>query len=55
MKSNYSELGKYIQEINIRNSDLAITNLLGVSMEKTFISSVANLNGVDLSVYKGGF
>jgi len=52
MKSNYSELGKYIQEINIRNSDLAITNLLGVSMEKTFISSVANLNGVDLSVYK---
>lgn len=52
MKSSYSELGKYIQEINIRNSDLAITNLLGVSMEKTFITSVANLNGVDLSVYK---
>ncbi len=52
MKSNYSELAKYIQEINIRNSDLTITNLLGVSMEKTFISSVANLNGVDLSVYK---
>ena len=52
MKSNYSELGEYIHEINIRNSDLAITNLLGVSMEKTFIPSVANLNGVDLSVYK---
>jgi len=31
---------------------LTITNLLGVSMEKTFIPSVANLNGVDLSVYK---
>lgn len=52
MKSNYSELGKYIREINIRNSDLAITNLLGVSMEKTFMPSVANLNGVDLAVYK---
>ncbi|MHC1733832.1 MAG: restriction endonuclease subunit S [Bacteroidales bacterium] len=52
MKSNCTELAKYITEINIRNSDLAITNLLGVSMEKTFISSVANLNGVDLSVYK---
>lgn len=52
MRLNYSELGKYIREINIRNSDLAITNLLGVSMEKTFIPSVANLNGVDLSVYK---
>ncbi|MBC7653061.1 MAG: restriction endonuclease subunit S [Oligoflexus sp.] len=52
MKSNYSELGKYIREVNERNSDLLITNLLGVSMEKTFIPSVANLNGVDLSIYK---
>ncbi len=52
MKSNYSQPGKYIREIDIRNSDLAITNLLGVSMEKTFIPSVANLNGVDLSIYK---
>jgi len=52
MKSNYSELGKYIQEVNVRNSNLTITKLLGVSMEKTFIPSVANLNGVDLSIYK---
>ncbi len=52
MKSNYSELGEFIREVNERNSDLAITNLLGVSMEKTFIQSVANLNGVDMSVYK---
>jgi len=52
MKSNYSELGEYIREVNERNSNLAITNLLGVSMEKTFIQSVANLNGVDMSVYK---
>ena len=50
MKSNYSELGNYIREVNQRNSDLTITNLLGVSMEKTFIPSVANLNGVDMSV-----
>lgn len=52
MRLSYNPLGKYIQEINVRNSDLAIKNLLGVSMEKTFIPSVANLNGVDLSVYK---
>ncbi|NVN94350.1 MAG: restriction endonuclease subunit S [Bacteroidetes bacterium] len=51
-KPNYSELGNYIREINERNRDLTITNLLGVSMEKTFIPSVANLNGVDLSIYK---
>ena len=52
MRLSYNPLGKYIQEINVRNTDLVITNLLGVSMEKTFIPSVANLNGVDLSVYK---
>ncbi len=52
MRLRYNTLGKYIQEINVRNTDLAITNLLGVSMEKTFIPSVANLNGVDLSIYK---
>jgi len=52
MKSGYSKVGDYIREVNVRNYNLAITNLLGVSMEKTFIPSVANLNGVDLSVYK---
>jgi type I restriction enzyme S subunit len=52
MKLNYSQLGEHIREVNERNTDLAITNLLGVSMEKTFIQSVANLNGVDMSVYK---
>lgn len=52
MRLRYNPLGNYIQEVNVRNSDLSITNLLGVSMEKTFIPSVANLNGVDLSVYK---
>lgn len=52
MKSNYSALGNYIREVNERNSNLAITKLLGVSMEKTFIQSVANLNGVDMSIYK---
>lgn len=52
MKSNYKSLGDYIQEVNERNSDLAITNLIGVSMEKTFISSVANIVGTDMSVYK---
>lgn len=52
MKLNYSRLGDYINEVDVRNTDLAITNLLGVSMEKTFIPSVANITGVDLSIYK---
>jgi type I restriction enzyme S subunit len=52
MKSNYKKLGEFIKEINIRNTDLFITKLIGVSMEKTFISSVANVIGTDMSVYK---
>jgi type I restriction enzyme S subunit len=52
MPSNYKKLGDYIQEVNIRNSDLKIKKLIGVSIEKKFISSVANIIGTDMSVYK---
>lgn len=52
MKSNYDILGKYIQLVDTRNKDLAITNLLGVSIEKKFIPSIANIVGTDLSSYK---
>lgn len=52
MKSNCKKLGEYIKEINIRNSNLSVTKLIGVSMEKTFIPSVANIVGTDMSVYK---
>jgi len=52
MKSNYSRLGEYINEVNNRNTNLTVSKLIGVSMEKTFISSVANTVGTDMSVYK---
>jgi type I restriction enzyme S subunit len=52
MRSNYKPLGNYIREINIRNTDLLVSKLVGVSMEKKFISSVANLVDTDMSVYK---
>ena len=52
MPSNYKRLGDYIQEVNIRNTDLKINKLIGVSIEKKFISSVANIVGTDMSVYK---
>lgn len=52
MPSNYKRLGDYIQEVNIRNADLKIEKLIGVSIEKKFISSVANIVGTDMSVYK---
>lgn len=52
MKSNYKKLGQYIQMVDNRNKDLAITRLLGVSIEKRFIPSIANIVGTDLSNYK---
>lgn len=52
MKSNYKKLGDFIKDVNIRNTDLTIKKLIGVSIEKTFISSVANTVGTDMSVYK---
>lgn len=52
MRSNYKQLGNYIQLVDQRNRDLSITNLLGVSIEKRFIPSIANIVGTDLSSYK---
>lgn len=51
-KSGYQPLGKYIEQVNVRNRDLTVTNLMGVSIEKRFIPSIANTIGTDLSPYK---
>lgn len=52
MKDNYKMLGNYIEIVDERNKDLSITNLLGVSIAKKFIPSIANIVGTDLSNYK---
>ena len=52
MKSNYKQLGEYIRQVDERNKSLMIDNLLGVSIEKRFIPSIANIVGTDLSSYK---
>lgn len=52
MRSNYKKLGEYIRPVDERNSDLAITNLQGVSITKEFVPSIANIIGTDLSTYK---
>lgn len=51
-KAEYKRLGDYIREVNVRNRDLKITNLLGVSISKEFIPSIANTIGTDMSTYK---
>lgn len=48
----YKVLGDYINLVDLRNRELGITNLLGVSIEKRFIPSIANIVGTDLSSYK---
>ena len=45
-------LGDYIREVDVRNRDLEITKLLGVSISKEFMPSIANTIGTDMSSYK---
>lgn len=52
MKSNYKKLGRYIRQIDIRNIEAKEENLLGVSVQKKFIPSIANTVGTDFSKYK---
>ena len=49
---NYKRLGDYIREVNVRNRELEVTDLLGVSISKEFIPSIANTIGTDMSAYK---
>ena len=49
---DYKRLGDYIREVNVRNRELKVRNLLGLSVNKDFISSIANTIGTDMSTYK---
>lgn len=52
-KSNlYKRLGDYIELIDIRNSDLKYNLVKGISTQKIFIETKANLEGVSLHNYK---
>ncbi|MBD3889816.1 restriction endonuclease subunit S [Olleya marilimosa] len=52
MKSNYRKIGDFIQLVDIRNKDLKVTKLLGLSISKQFIPSVANIIGTNMANYK---
>lgn len=52
MPSNYKKLGDYISETNERNTSLNDYPLLGVSIQKIFMPSIANIIGTDMSTYK---
>lgn len=52
MKSNYKSIGELVERIDQRNTNGTVTNLIGVSIDKRFIPSVANVIGTDLTKYK---
>ena len=52
MTDSYQRLGDYIREVDVRNRDLEVTKLVGLTIDKSFIPSVANVIGTDLSKYK---
>lgn len=52
MKSNYKKLGEYIRRVDVRNVEGKKENLLGVSVQKVFIPSIANTVGTDFTKYK---
>ncbi|MHB9056738.1 MAG: restriction endonuclease subunit S [Paludibacteraceae bacterium] len=52
MRSNYKRLGDYIRLVDVRNADLSIDVLVGLTINKIFISSVANIIGSDMANYK---
>lgn len=52
MRSNYDVLGNHIRTIDTRNTELVSDKVLGISIDKFFMPSVANVIGTDLSKYK---
>jgi type I restriction enzyme, S subunit len=52
MKSNYRKIGEHIQLVDERNKGLRVKQLLGLSISKQFIPSVANIIGTDMENYK---
>lgn len=52
MRSNYKKLGDFIQPINDRNKDLKVETLLGVSIQKILMPSIANTVGTNMKTYK---
>ncbi len=48
----YRRIGDLIRLVDQRNKDLSVTHLVGLTINKKFIPSVANIIGTDMSNYK---
>ena len=49
---SYKRIGDFIELVDERNRDLSVTTLLGLSISKQFIPSVANTIGTNMKTYK---
>ncbi len=52
MRSNYKRLGDYVDVVNKRNKKLEVETLLGVSIRKVLMPSIANTIGTNMTTYK---
>lgn len=52
MRSNYKTIGQFIRVVDVRNKEDKKDNLLGVSVSKVFIKSIANTVGTDFTLYR---
>lgn len=52
MKKGCRLLGEFIRQVDVRNTEGKEENLLGVSVQKQFIPSIANTVGTDFTKYK---
>ena len=52
MQQNNKRLGDYIRLVDVRNKNLDVQTLLGVSIQKKLMPSIANTVGTDMSNYK---
>lgn len=52
MCTEYHRLGDYIRPVDVRNRDLKVTELAGLTIDKAFIPSVTNTLCTDSSNYK---
>ncbi len=52
MQKIYKRIGEFIQPVVGRNNDLGDLPLMGLSIQKKFIPSIANTVGTDMSTYR---
>lgn len=51
-KIKKAKIGELLTEVDCRNVDLAIKSVSGINIDKEFMDSVADTNGLDLKKYK---